>query len=100
MTIGVQRARLHGLLTQADVHDRYRLMSPNVPALYRARSPRTLPTRYPLFTLDRIRVHPAERLVQVDVHRSLLGAGGIESLSVDCAAILVALKQTLVTKTP
>ena len=28
--MGVVRARLHGLLTQADVDDRYRLMSPSV----------------------------------------------------------------------
>lgn len=34
---------------------------------YRARSPRTFPTRYPLFALDRIWVHPGERLVRVDV---------------------------------
>jgi endonuclease/exonuclease/phosphatase family metal-dependent hydrolase len=68
--------------------------------LYRVRSPRTFPRRYPLFALDRIWMHPGERLVRVDVHRSLLGAGGIGSLSVDRAAILVALKQTLVTKTP
>jgi phospholipase D1/2 len=31
MTMGVLRLRLHGLLTLADVHDPYRLMSPSVP---------------------------------------------------------------------
>jgi hypothetical protein len=53
-----------------------------------------------MFALERIRVHAGERLVRVDVHRRLLGRGGIGSLSVDRTAILVALKQTLVTKTP
>ncbi|OTP75237.1 Endonuclease/Exonuclease/phosphatase family protein [Caballeronia sordidicola] len=39
---------------------------------YRASSPKTFPTRYPLFALDRIWVHPGERLVKVEVHRSAL----------------------------
>lgn len=58
------------------------------------------PTRYPMFALNRIRVHTNEHLVWIDVHPSLLGADGIGSPSVDRAAILVAVKQTLVTKTP
>jgi hypothetical protein len=37
-----------------------------------SRAPRTFPTRYPLFALDRIWVHPGERLVRVEVHRSPL----------------------------
>jgi endonuclease/exonuclease/phosphatase family metal-dependent hydrolase len=39
---------------------------------YRARSPKTFPTRYPLFALDRIWVHPGERLLKVEVHKSAL----------------------------
>jgi endonuclease/exonuclease/phosphatase family metal-dependent hydrolase len=39
---------------------------------HRARALRTFPTRYPLFALDRIWVHPGERLMRVDVHRSRL----------------------------
>jgi endonuclease/exonuclease/phosphatase family metal-dependent hydrolase len=39
---------------------------------YRSPAPRTFPARYPLFALDRIRVHPGERLARVDVHRSPL----------------------------
>ena len=39
---------------------------------YRASAPRTFPTRYPLFALDRIWVHPGERLIRVDAHRSAL----------------------------
>lgn len=67
---------------------------------HRACSPRAFPTRYPLFALDRIWVHSGERLVWVDVYRRSLVASGIGSLSVDRAAILVTIKQTLVTKTP
>jgi endonuclease/exonuclease/phosphatase family metal-dependent hydrolase len=39
---------------------------------YRVPAPRTFPTRYPLFALDRIWVHPGERLVRVEVHRTPL----------------------------
>jgi endonuclease/exonuclease/phosphatase family metal-dependent hydrolase len=39
---------------------------------HRATALRTFPTRYPLFALDRIWVHPGERLVRVDVHRTPL----------------------------
>jgi endonuclease/exonuclease/phosphatase family metal-dependent hydrolase len=39
---------------------------------HRARSLHTFPTRCPMFALDRIWVHPGERLVRVDVHRSAL----------------------------
>jgi endonuclease/exonuclease/phosphatase family metal-dependent hydrolase len=39
---------------------------------HRARALRTFPTRYPLFALDRIWVHPGERLMRVDVHRTPL----------------------------
>lgn len=39
---------------------------------YRARTPKTFPTRFPLFALDRIWVHPGERLERVDVHRTAL----------------------------
>ncbi len=38
--------------------------------IFIAHALRTFPIRYPLFALDRIRVHPGERLVCVDVHRS------------------------------
>ena len=47
-----------------------RMLRRLVSRFYRARSPRTFPTRSPLFALKRIRVHPGERLVRVDVHRS------------------------------
>lgn len=33
MTMGVQRARVHALMKQADQHDRYRLYSPEMPGL-------------------------------------------------------------------
>ncbi|RQS12309.1 endonuclease [Burkholderia sp. Bp9002] len=36
----------------------------------RAPSPRTFPTLYPLFALDRIWIHPGEWLLDVAVHRS------------------------------
>jgi endonuclease/exonuclease/phosphatase family metal-dependent hydrolase len=39
---------------------------------HRATALRTFPTHYPLFALDRIWVHPGERLVRVDVHRTPL----------------------------
>jgi endonuclease/exonuclease/phosphatase family metal-dependent hydrolase len=39
---------------------------------HRASALRTFPTRYPLFALDRIWVHPGERLMRVDVHRTRL----------------------------
>ncbi len=39
---------------------------------HRANALRTFPTRYPLFALDRIWVHPGERLRRVDVHRTPL----------------------------
>ncbi|AOJ76824.1 endonuclease/exonuclease/phosphatase family protein [Burkholderia ubonensis] len=38
----------------------------------RAPAPRTFPTLYPLFALDRIWIHPGELLVDVAVHRSML----------------------------
>ncbi|MPW08186.1 endonuclease [Paraburkholderia sp. CNPSo 3155] len=38
----------------------------------RATALRTFPTRFPLFALDRIWVHPGERLLLVDVHRTPL----------------------------
>ena len=37
-----------------------------------APAPRTFPSRCPLFALDRIWMHPAHRLLGVDVHRSTL----------------------------
>ncbi|WP_321800616.1 endonuclease/exonuclease/phosphatase family protein [Caballeronia sp. J97] len=43
-----------------------------VTRFHRASALRTFPTRYPLFALDRIWVHPGERLVRVDVHRTRL----------------------------
>ena len=52
------------------------------------------------FASDRIQLHSGERLARVEVHRSLLGVRGIGSPSIDRVAILVALKETLVTKTP
>ncbi|SAL73135.1 endonuclease/exonuclease/phosphatase [Caballeronia peredens] len=39
---------------------------------HRASALRTFPTRCPLFALDRIWVHPGERLMRVDVHRTRL----------------------------
>jgi endonuclease/exonuclease/phosphatase family metal-dependent hydrolase len=39
---------------------------------HRATALRTFPTRYPLFALDRIWVHPGERLMRVEVHRTPL----------------------------
>ncbi|KVD07052.1 endonuclease [Burkholderia ubonensis] len=36
----------------------------------RAPAPRTFPTLYPLFALDRIWIHPGELLIDVAVHRS------------------------------
>jgi endonuclease/exonuclease/phosphatase family metal-dependent hydrolase len=39
---------------------------------HRASLLRTFPTRCPLFALDRIWVHPGERLLRVDVHRTAL----------------------------
>jgi endonuclease/exonuclease/phosphatase family metal-dependent hydrolase len=39
---------------------------------HRASALRTFPKRYPLFALDRIWVHPGERLMRVDVHRTRL----------------------------
>lgn len=39
---------------------------------HRASALRTFPTRYPLFALDRIWVHPGERLMRVFVHRTRL----------------------------
>jgi endonuclease/exonuclease/phosphatase family metal-dependent hydrolase len=38
----------------------------------RAPAPPTFPTRWPLFALDRIWVHPGEQLIDVHVHRSAL----------------------------
>lgn len=40
----------------------------------RAPAPRTFPTRWPVFALDRIWVHPGEWLVDVRVHRSPLAS--------------------------
>ncbi|RQR34985.1 hypothetical protein DIE23_10460 [Burkholderia sp. Bp9143] len=37
----------------------------------RAPAPRTFPTLYPVFSLDRIWIHPGELLVDVNVHRSV-----------------------------
>ncbi|OXC72308.1 hypothetical protein BSU04_42550 [Caballeronia sordidicola] len=51
----------------------------------------------------RLGPHPGasgERLVRVNVHRGSLGEADMGSLSVDRTAIPVAVKQTLVTKTP
>ncbi|MGF6545519.1 endonuclease/exonuclease/phosphatase family protein [Paraburkholderia youngii] len=39
---------------------------------HRATALRTFPTRFPLFALDRIWVHPGERLLRVVVHRTAL----------------------------
>lgn len=39
---------------------------------HRASALRTFPTRCPLFALDRIWVHPGERLLRVEVHRTRL----------------------------
>ncbi|WP_231957835.1 endonuclease/exonuclease/phosphatase family protein [Paraburkholderia tropica] len=39
---------------------------------HRAPALRTFPTRYPVFSLDRIWVHPGERLMRVEVHRTPL----------------------------
>ncbi|MEX3638989.1 endonuclease/exonuclease/phosphatase family protein [Paraburkholderia sp. BR14320] len=39
---------------------------------HRATALRTFPTRFPLFALDRIWVHPGERLLRVVVHRTPL----------------------------
>ncbi|KWE86250.1 endonuclease/exonuclease/phosphatase family protein [Burkholderia territorii] len=38
----------------------------------RAPAPRTFPTLYPVFSLDRIWIHPGELLIDVNVHRSML----------------------------
>ncbi|HDR9004252.1 TPA: endonuclease/exonuclease/phosphatase family protein [Burkholderia vietnamiensis] len=38
----------------------------------RAPAPRTFPTAWPVFSLDRIWIHPGELLVDVAVHRSML----------------------------
>jgi endonuclease/exonuclease/phosphatase family metal-dependent hydrolase len=43
-----------------------------VTRFHRASALRTFPTRWPLFALDRIWVHPGERLMRVDVHRTRL----------------------------
>ncbi|WP_250452968.1 endonuclease/exonuclease/phosphatase family protein [Caballeronia sp. ATUFL_M2_KS44] len=43
-----------------------------VTRFHRASALRTFPTRWPLFALDRIWVHPGERLMRVDVHRTPL----------------------------
>jgi endonuclease/exonuclease/phosphatase family metal-dependent hydrolase len=43
-----------------------------VTRFHRASALRTFPTRYPLFALDRIWVHPGERLMRVVVHRTAL----------------------------
>lgn len=43
-----------------------------VTRFHRANALRTFPTRYPLFALDRIWVHPGERLAAVRVHRTPL----------------------------
>ncbi|SAK75381.1 endonuclease/exonuclease/phosphatase [Caballeronia hypogeia] len=43
-----------------------------VTRFHRASALRTFPTRCPLFALDRIWVHPGERLMRVDVHRTRL----------------------------
>ena len=37
-----------------------------------APAPRTFPARLPVFALDRIWMHPADRLIDVTVHRSTL----------------------------
>ncbi|SEK09106.1 endonuclease/exonuclease/phosphatase family protein [Paraburkholderia diazotrophica] len=37
-----------------------------------APAPRTFPSRFPVFALDRIWMHPASRLLDVHVHRSML----------------------------
>ena len=37
-----------------------------------APAPRTFPSRVPVFALDRIWMHPADRLLDVSVHRSML----------------------------
>ncbi|MBP0590096.1 endonuclease/exonuclease/phosphatase family protein [Paraburkholderia sp. LEh10] len=37
-----------------------------------APAPRTFPSRFPVFALDRIWMHPADRLLDVQVHRSML----------------------------
>jgi len=59
-----------------------------------------LPNTLPVVRFNRIWVHQEKRLLRVDVHRSSLGAGGIGSLPVDREATHVAIKLTLVTKTP
>jgi len=51
-----------------------RMLRRLVSHFHRIRSPWTCPTRYPLFALDRIRMHPGERLARMDVHRSSLGS--------------------------
>ncbi|MCY0386378.1 endonuclease/exonuclease/phosphatase family protein [Robbsia sp. Bb-Pol-6] len=38
----------------------------------RTRAPRTFPSRFPMFALDRIWVRPADRLVRVAVHRTAM----------------------------
>ena len=67
---------------------------------YRACAPRTFPARGPSFAFNLITMFPGERLVGVNVHRSSPVAGGIGSLCVDREATHVAIKLTLVTKTP
>ena len=41
---------------------------------------RTFPSRFPVFALDRIWMHPADRLPDVHVHRSMFARVGSDHL--------------------
>ncbi|KMZ13731.1 Endonuclease/Exonuclease/phosphatase family protein [Candidatus Burkholderia humilis] len=59
------------IILLGDLNERFvygRTLRRLVTHFHRASALRTFPTRYPLFALDRIWVHPGERLMRVDVH--------------------------------
>jgi len=60
-----------------------------------APAPRTFPSRWPLFSLDRIWIHPGERLVGVHAHRSALAR-----IASDHLPLIAEIRPPVVTRTP